>query len=152
MPNPKKRRPTSRHPTDEEEESRIAFARTLLATRQYKHQMKIALRQFIARQRHEAGLKIEAVCAKTLESYIARAREANRAVVDRQIQEQITESVAFYETIIRDLKAPIRDRLLAQQRIDAVLGTEAPKRTEITGGGGAPNSVTTTGTYSNSNF
>lgn len=75
---------------------------------------------------------------RSVEVPISRAREILVAESGRSREEHRAESLAFYSRMKGDDKAKDRDRLLAQERIDKLLGLESPNKTELSGPGGAP--------------
>jgi hypothetical protein len=105
-------------PTTEEYQDRIEFVRSLLVRRVPKHTIKKLVRlQFAVDLRHEP-----------IERYITRAREQILLDLDRGRDEFRSESKALYESILADTKAKHGDRIKAQERIDKLLGLEAPTR------------------------
>ncbi len=61
--------------------------------------------------------------------YITRARKHLHAQANASRDEMRGASLGFYRAIARDPKTDTRDRLLAQSRIDKLLGLDAPMQT-----------------------
>ena len=78
------------------------------------------------------------VCWRSTDRYVARARERLRQRSTRPRQDHFDESMTFYESVIRDKNARPQDKLRARQRMDELLGLDAPKRQEVAGPGGGP--------------
>lgn len=70
-------------------------------------------------------------CARTCERVLSRARERIIAAsgADRTAHRQ--DALAFYNSIIRDDKANVREKIIAQERIDKLLGLEAAAKIEL---------------------
>ena len=75
---------------------------------------------------------------RTVEDYIAEGRRRLRSHIEMSKSDLQAESVAFYQSVLRDTKASKRDRLYARKRIDELLGLEAPQRLEHSGPEGGP--------------
>lgn len=131
---PKPLKEGSIKPTIDQYQARVDLCITLLATRMHKSQIKSAIRQFVAKQ---MGIDRE-VSARTCEEYLSRAREQMAERRKQTTDQHINNGLGLYEQLIRDSKTPHHVKLRAQERIDILLGIEAPKRTEITGAEGAP--------------
>jgi hypothetical protein len=71
------------------------------------------------------------VCSRTCENYLARARQRQLADLRETRDEHRAQSLAFYRAIVADSGATLRDRLLAQKRIDDLLGLDTPLRLAI---------------------
>lgn len=97
-------------------EQRIELTHRLLASRARKGDIKKTL---IARW---------GVSARTAENYLARARERILADSQQPREQHRANAIAFYESIIGDMQASTRDRIKAQERMDRLLGLEAPTR------------------------
>ena len=71
--------------------------------------------------------------------YIARARANIQKRFSQNKEEHRADSFSFYEAIAApNSKASAGARLRARQRIDELLGLDAPRRTEFSGPDGAP--------------
>jgi hypothetical protein len=103
---------TYRKPTRKEKEERIDLTLRLLSRGVYKGEVKVVLHA-----RYGVG-------ARTAERYLSRAREILRGRTGRSLDEHRLDAFAFYESIIQDPEATTRERLLAQARIDKLLGLE----------------------------
>lgn len=66
--------------------------------------------------------------ARTLEWYLARARGQMREVLEATKKDHAVRAVAFLEGVIRNPKAPMRDKLRAQEQLSAIVGLEEAKR------------------------
>lgn len=94
-------------------------AAELLARRLTKGTIKLALAQ-----QFKLG-------PRSIETVLARVREAAIANFQRPKAEHQGEAIAFYETVIRDPKAKNADKIRAQERIDWLLGLSAQFRTSV---------------------
>jgi hypothetical protein len=103
-----------RRPTTDEIAERIELCRSMLLRRVPKSTIKKAFRQ-----RFGAELS-----ANTIEGYLGRAREAMLIDLTRGKQALRADALAFYESVLADLSAPIRDKVRAQERIDKLMGLE----------------------------
>lgn len=102
-------------PTEDELETRVELVVRLLAIGARKTTIKKVVRDH-AQQPD--------LCARTIESYIARARDVLLAelAADRRLFR--AESLETYRRIKADPKASHRDQLAAQERIDKLLALE----------------------------
>lgn len=73
------------------------------------------------------------VTTRTAETYISRARDRLNIRVREAKDFHRGNSLAFYEGMVADPKVPERIRLLAQERIDKLLGLDQPQRVEHSG-------------------
>ena len=103
-----------RKPTTDEIAERIELCRSMLLRRVPKSTIKRAFRQ-------RFGADID---HGTIERYLTRAREAMLIDLTRGKQALRADSLAFYESILADSKAPCRDKVRAQERIDKLMGLE----------------------------
>lgn len=88
------------------------------------------------------------ISTRSVERYLRRAREQMVAETGQPKDVLRAESVEFYRTVCQtqpvrgpDGEPPLvttRDRLLARERIDRVLGLEAPQKLEHSGRDGGP--------------
>jgi len=99
---------------DDEIEGRIVVTVALLAQGVRKSQIKRILASKFS------------VSARTCENYLARAREQLLEEVREERDEQRSLSLALYRSIISNPNSTMKDKILAQQRIDRLLGLEAP--------------------------
>ena len=103
-----------RKPTTEEIAERIELCRSMLLRRVPKATIKKAFRtRFGAKLSH-----------RTIERYLARAREALLADLTRGRQTHRADALGFYESVLADHTASLRDKVKAQERIDKLLGLE----------------------------
>lgn len=101
-------------------EESIAFAELAYSRRLHKHAIKALLRQQFA------------LSARSCERVLARARERILERTGKPKDEHRMDSLMFYDSIIRDSAAQIRYKILAQERIDKLLGLEAPAKQNLT--------------------
>ena len=68
------------------------------------------------------------VCYRTVENYIRRARKMLLTELSTTREEQKARALDLYRGVTRDTTGAVtvRERLLAQQRIDKILGLEEP--------------------------
>lgn len=75
---------------------------------------------------------------KTVDRIVGRARAELIKRLERSKEIFRSESLAFYEALCVDPKASVADKTRARQRIDDLLGLDAPKRSELSGVNGGP--------------
>ena len=75
---------------------------------------------------------------RTTARYLARARGEMLNRLQKPREEFRAESLSFYESLIAAKASTIREKLLARQQIDELLGLNAPRRTEMSGPEGKP--------------
>lgn len=122
-------KPDSKKPTEEQEETRIDYAVELLSRRYHKSQMKAAMRAFVDKQMAEVyGAGRTILTARTIETYLSRAKARMAALRKEHLNESYEKSVSLYESIIRDPKTTTRERIRAQERLDIITGIESPMR------------------------
>jgi len=97
-------------------EERIELTYRLLSDGMRKSDIKRALRDAYG------------VCARTAENYLARARELQLLDLREERDVHRGASLAFYRRILTDPTAKITDKILAQKRIDDLLGLAVPFR------------------------
>lgn len=114
-------------PTNEQLQERIETTIECIGLRLHKSQIKKVLRD-----------KYGDMSGRTVEAYLSRAREQMHSNCRAHVAEHTNKALSFYESVLRNPKATMRDKLQAQERIDILLGLEAPKRTELTGAEGDP--------------
>lgn len=134
---PKRLKLNSIRPTEDQYQARIDLCVTLLGGRYHKSQIKEAVRQFV-KQQMGAAYDERTLTARSVEEYLARARRQMADTCTQKLVENTENATAFYENVIRSDKASWREKIEAQKQLDLIQGLHAPKRTEITGGGGAP--------------
>ncbi len=80
---------------------------------------------------------------KTVDNIFARARKEMMERLGRPKEVFRCESLSFYEAKMTDSKATVTEQIRARQRVDELLGLDAPKqvRTELSGPHGAPVAV-----------
>ncbi len=69
---------------------------------------------------------------------MGRARARNIKALERPKNDWVAESVEFYRDIATDPTSEPRDKIKARERIDKLLGLDAPVRTEHSGVDGGP--------------
>jgi hypothetical protein len=99
-------------PDRAEQEERVAFTVFLLSRHARKSEIKRLLKARFG------------VSARTCERLLARARGLLRESTGAPPQEHRLRSYAFYLSVIRDPAATLREKMLAQKRIDKLLGLE----------------------------
>jgi hypothetical protein len=99
-------------PTREQKKARVKYAVALLSG-------AVHTREIVRRLGARYG-----VCRRTSELYLARARAALVERTGRPVEQHRLDAFAFYESVIRDPEATVREKLLAQARIDKLLGLE----------------------------
>ena len=105
--------PGKRATATELEERTIIVAR-LLCARRHKHQIK----QYLA-AKYDLG-------ARSAEAYIARAREWMLKQARKPRADFVAEALGFYEEIIRDPEAELREKMDAQLAIRQMMGLDKP--------------------------
>lgn len=110
-----------RRPTNDEQAERIEFCRERLLRHLPKFSMK---KQF----RERFG---EEIAANTFEGYLGRARQQLLAELARTKEDMRASSLAFYQSVIGDDTTVRKDQIKAQERIDKLLGLEAPAEQNI---------------------
>jgi hypothetical protein len=60
----------------------------------------------------------------TISPYLARARSRMRKVMRKDIEDMVAESVGLYQAVIRSKNSTIREKMLANERLDKMLGLE----------------------------
>lgn len=125
MPRPKKpyRGPPANKKITEEV---IMFAEFALARRFTKGQVKTLLIEKF--QLH----------FRTCETIITKARKCLVEKTGKDQQAHKDEAYRFYDSVIRDPAATVRDRLLAQQQIVALFGLQGPIKIHHSGPDGGP--------------
>jgi hypothetical protein len=111
-------------------EEAVNLAELALSRRLHKCDIKALLKK-------QYGLE-----PRSVERVLARARERLIERSNKTVDHHRDDAYAFYDAIIRDSAAPIRFKILAQERIDRLLGLQRPERLELTGQGGGPVEVT----------
>lgn len=84
--------------------------------------------------------------ARSIETVFARAREEALAEFGKPKAEHQSDSLEFYQTVIRDPKASNKDKIRAQEGIDRLLGLSAQFKStvELSGPDGQPIQVAET--------
>lgn len=72
------------------------------------------------------------VSPRTVENYLARAKEILLVELKEERDEHAGRSLAFYRSVIADPAVKMKDKLVAQRRIDLLLGLQAPTRVALT--------------------
>ncbi len=78
------------------------------------------------------------VSARTVENYLARARERLIAEMDEPKEVLVLQALHIYEAVINDGESYGMEKIKARERIDKLLGLESPFRHELSGPGGKP--------------
>lgn len=116
-------------PTEEQQEERIALAVDCIAHCVHKHQIKEALRKLAEKQMPEAyNGKREELSARTIETYISRARDRMASQGAQSAGDRFRSIVAYYESVLRNPKASIREKLEAQRELARMYGVDQPGR------------------------
>ena len=112
-------------------EEHVHLAEAMLSRRFTKGQVKELLRKHF-----EA--KNETVSPRTLETILARAREnlVERSGKPRELHRD--DAYHFYTSVLQAKDATHVARIRAQERIDKLLGLEAPTKLELAGKDGGP--------------
>ena len=121
-------------PTRAEVEDRIESAGQFYAAGLTTGQRKIAMREKFGGMDHATCLR-----------YLARARKrwaAESDLTPQQRKAQRGQAIEFYRQQMRNSKVSDRVKIMAQERIDKLLGLESPVRTELSGVDGKPIVVT----------
>jgi hypothetical protein len=113
--------PAYRRPSPDEVEDRTLMVRRLLAQGQYDGQIKKVV---------AAHYKIS---PRTVERYLRRARDEMLAETGQDKSQLRAEGYGFYREMRANGKASDKDRLKAQERIDKLLGLEAPQKIQVGG-------------------
>jgi hypothetical protein len=106
-------------PTRAEQEDRVAFTAFLLSRYAHKGEIKRLLKARFG------------VSARTCERLLARAREVLLKATGAPPEEHRLQSYSFYVSVLRDPAATLRERMLAQKRIDKLLGLELRPAGEV---------------------
>lgn len=102
-------------PTREEMRERVALCIEMLSVRGWKKwQIKKAFREKYGSS------------ARSVERYLSRARAILRSEVGKEDTDHLSESYAFYRSVIQSTNATIRDKIKAQENIDRLLGIRKP--------------------------
>lgn len=109
----------AKKPTPEEKNTRIEFARNLLGQAKYPSEIKRALSE-------EFG-----ITTRSAERYITDAVKQVREGIERSDIDLVSEAISVYQEIIRSKDSTDRDKIRARERIDKILGLEAPTRVAI---------------------
>lgn len=73
---------------------------------------------------------------RTTDRYVNRAKTLLQAEIEQDKPILTAVSAGFYNSMIRKATATDKDKLVARQRLDALMGLDAPTRQEIAGAGG----------------
>lgn len=124
-PAPKKKN----RPTLEEHEERIELVVKLMVILARKWEIKRGLE-----------LRYGKIAPRTVERYMARARERLREFEGKSKEELFAESVQYYAGVLKstDPKVTTRDKMVARERLDDLFGLKHAVRHEITGADGGP--------------
>jgi hypothetical protein len=100
----------NRKPTEQGFAERIDRTKTYLSYGMTKGEIKVELKR-------EFGVN-----HRTVERYLARARDILLAELREDRESHKAKSLGFYHSVFNDPDASIRDKIRAQQRIDFMLG------------------------------
>lgn len=89
-----------------------------------KHQIKAAF------------LKEYGTGARTVERYLQRARAVLRAESGKDTADHVSESYGFYRSVLNNANATVREKILAQECIDKLLGLRKPFKVAATDAAG----------------
>jgi len=122
----RKRKKAGRPPGAEQKicDEAVQLAEELLCRREHKSKVKVVLWEKFRIQ------------YRTAETVISRARARIMERSGKTIEEHRADAYAFYDSILRDPVADTRERIVAQARIDKLLGLQRPDRIEHTGANG----------------
>lgn len=104
----------------DELDDRIRVTAQLLGKGLYKGQIKKALRE-------KYGVE-----ERTIETYLARAREILLEDLNQTRDVHKSGALAFYKSVITDSNSTIGNKINAQKRIDFILGLHAPTKVSFT--------------------
>lgn len=111
-PTPASKRPGRRTSSNEELEKRYEFTAHLIAQRLTKGNVKrVLITQY-------------GISARQCEDYITRARKLLVDVSQKDRLDHLNEAYHFYLSVFNNPNAQLRDKMWAQQRIDALFGLE----------------------------
>ena len=115
-------------PTQEELAERVSFVNDMLVEGRSKGEIIKTVKA-----RYD-------VSTRSVESYLARARDANLKATDKTREEWRAEQLKKYLDISNNPEVQDRDRLKALERIDKIIGLEqhAPYNVQLTGKDGGP--------------
>lgn len=117
-------------PTHEELEDCIDYACELLSKNLHDHQLKRLFRE-----------RFGECSARTIANYVSRARARLYQQVEHDRKDHVAEALATYREIFQDPVCTPREKIMARERMDKILGVEAPTRVESSGPGGGPINV-----------
>jgi hypothetical protein len=104
------------HLSKDEQAEACAIALDMLAARRYKSEISGVLRRKFN------------LSAQNAQRYISWARRRLCQIVSQSHKKQKIASYGLYLSVLRDLASSPREKVLAQQRIDQLLGLDAPIR------------------------
>ena len=107
-----KKRKTGKKPTRKEYLARVKLCMDLLGRGYRKTDIKVVVK------------KQYGVSYRTVENYLSRARAMLLDELGTTREEQRSRSLDLYRSVLKDSTSSARERILAQQRIDKVLGLE----------------------------
>lgn len=81
------------------------------------------------------------VTTRSCDRYLSRARSRIYDATKRTDDDLRAESLAFYEGVRADLDQHIQWRLKAQERLDALMALERPKKVALTDADGGPATI-----------
>ena len=110
----------------------IDFVAILVARRQPKSVVKKLV--------NEKFFKDDPVTSRTIENYLARARELIAEISGKSRDQHRIDAVAFYDSVITGPDADLRERMVAMEGLRELLNLDEPKMTkhELTGKDGGP--------------
>ena len=110
-------------PPDAVVDARIAEACAVLAARPTVHRCQL----------HAEFAKRWGCHWRTIDRILVRARALLMERLQRSREDFRAESLAFYEALTADPHASVAEKTRARQRIDELLGLDAPTRQELSG-------------------
>ena len=120
----KQRKPQSEavKPTQEEWDRRVDLTHRLLSKGLRKSDIITGVVTDCAKR----GYDISRLTVRN--NYLVSARKRILKEINEERLDQQASSLAFYKSVLSDLKASNRDKIKAQERIDKLLGLEAPQK------------------------
>lgn len=109
--------------TDAKMDEHLAEALVVISNRPTVHRAHL----------HKEFMKRWGCSWRTVDRIVSRARTELAARLGRPREAFRCDSLNFYEAKTQDPKASVGDQIRARQRIDELLGLDAPRRSEISG-------------------
>jgi len=80
---------------------------------------------------HRLLLRKYGIKSRTAQKCVARARQRILEKTLKSKSDHKIDALAFYDQILRNKEATVREKILAQERIDKLLGLESPARQDV---------------------